>query len=87
MDKTTLANFKNLTGCNISEIGRRFGFTRQYAYQLVNNSSPTHKASAAFLLTTIVNEKIAEHKSKIEELEVLRHDIQEDAFRRCEGGY
>jgi hypothetical protein len=84
LEKSLLIRFKELTGYKTSEIGERFGFSRQYAHLLiVKDYSPTSKTSAAFYLTTIIDEKISEHKTKIAELEILKQEIQKSALEKA----
>jgi len=73
--------FKQLTGLNGGDVEARFSLTRQYWSQLLKNRSLTHKAAAAFIIITLIDEVISAKKREIEQLEELKFEISREVGR------
>jgi hypothetical protein len=73
---------KELTGIDYGDIALKFGFSRQYAQQLIHrNHSLTHKAAVAFMLTTLIDEIITAKYQEIEQIELLKDEIKSEITR------
>lgn len=68
--------FKRLTGFNGGDVAERYGVSRQYVHQTFNNNSLTHKASSAFLINSMIGEKISSLKKQVRDLEFLQLSIE-----------
>ena len=68
--------FRRLTGYNGGDIATKFGVSRQFVHQTFNNHSLTHKASSAFFLGSMINEKVLSLKKQIRDLEFLQLGIE-----------
>jgi hypothetical protein len=61
--------FKKLSGNSGGDVAGRFSVSRQYVHQLKNNYSQTHRLAFYGMLSIMADEKIAELKAQISELE------------------
>ena len=77
IEKALVEEFKRLTGYNGGDIAERYGVSRQFVHQVLNNHSLTHKASSAFFLNSMIGEKISTLKKQVQDLEFLQVSIGE----------
>ena len=82
IEKTLVDEFKRLTGFNGGSIAEKFGVSRQFVHQVLNNHSLTYKASSAFLINAMIGEKISTLKKQIQDLEFLRVNIESSVINR-----
>ena len=75
-EKELVSEFKRLTGFNGGSIAERYGVSRQFVHQVLNNHSLTHKASSAFFLNAMIGEKISSLKKQVRDLEFLQISIE-----------
>ncbi|HHY26427.1 MAG TPA: hypothetical protein GX523_06715 [Desulfitobacterium dehalogenans] len=80
MDKDLVKEFKRLTGSNLADIADKFGVSRQFIHSSLNNKSLTYRASSAFYLMQMIDEKIAELKQSICLLEQLKKSIESEVI-------
>ena len=76
-EKELVKEFKRLTGYNGGDVAEKYGVSRPFVHQALNNHSLTYKASSAFFLNSMIGEKISVLKEQVRELEVLRVSIGE----------
>jgi len=76
IEKELVSEFKRLTGFNGGSIAERYGVSRQFVHQVLNNHSLTHKASSAFFLNAMIGEKISSLKKQVRDLEFLQISIE-----------
>jgi len=76
MEKELVKEFKRLTGYNGGDISEKYGVSRQFVHQVLNNHSLTHKASSAFFLNSMIGEKISTLKKQVRDLEILQLSIE-----------
>ena len=76
IEKALVGEFKRLTGYNGGDIAERYGVSRQFVHQVLNNHSLTHKASSAFFLNSMIGEKISSLKKQVRDLEFLQISIE-----------
>ena len=76
IEKELVSEFKRLTGFNGGSIAERYGVSRQFVHQVLNNHSLTHKASSAFFLNAMIGEKISTLKKQVQDLEFLQISIE-----------
>lgn len=76
MDKILVDEFKRLTGYNGGDIATKFGVSRQFVHQALNNHTLTYRASSAFYLGSMINEKVLSLKNQIRDLEYLQLGIE-----------
>ena len=84
MEKELIKEFKRLTGYNNEDVAEKFGVSRQFIHQALNNHTLTHRASSAFYLILMIGEKISSLKKEIGDLESLQLNIGESAKRPCD---
>ena len=77
IEKALVEEFKRLTGYNGGSIAEKYGVSRQFVHQVLNNHSLTHKASSAFFLNAMIGEKISSLKKQVQDLEFLQVSIEE----------
>jgi len=75
-ERELVSEFKRLTGFNGGSIAERYGVSRQFVHQVLNNHSLTHKASSAFFLNAMIGEKISTLKKQVQDLEFLQISIE-----------
>ena len=76
MEKTLVEEFRRLTGFNGGDVAEKFGVSRQFIHQALNNHTLTHKASSAFFLNLMIGEKISTLKKQVRDLEYLQLSIE-----------
>ena len=76
IEKELVKEFKRLTGYNGGDVAEKYGVSRQFVHQVLNNHSLTHKASSAFFLNSMIGEKISALKKQVSELEFLQLSIE-----------
>jgi len=76
MEKELVKEFKRLTGYNGGDVAEKYGVSRQFVHQALTNHSLTYKASSAFYLNSMINEKISVLRKQIQELEGLQISIE-----------
>ena len=77
IEKALVDEFKRLTGFNGGNISEKFGVSRQFVHQTLNNHSLTYRASSAFFLNSMIGEKISSLKKQVQDLEFLQVSIGE----------
>jgi len=76
IEKELVQEFKRLTGYNGGDIAEKYGVSRQFVHQVLNNHTLTHKASSAFFLNSMISEKISTLKRQVRDLEFLQLSIE-----------
>jgi len=76
IEKELVSEFKRLTGFNGGSIAEKYGVSRQFVHQVLNNHSLTYKASSAFFLNSMIGEKISSLKKQVRDLEFLQLSIE-----------
>ena len=74
-EKELVSEFKRLTSYNNEDVAEKFGVSRQFIHQTLNNHTLTHKASSAFFLNAMIGEKISSLKKQVQDLEFLQVSI------------
>ena len=75
IERELISEFKRLTNYNNEDIAERYGVSRQFVHQALNNDTLTHRASSAFYLNSMIGEKISDLKKQIQDLEFLQVNI------------
>jgi len=76
IEKALVSEFKRLTGFNGGDIAKKYGVSRQFVHQELSSNTLTHKASSAFFLNAMINEKVLELKKQVRDLEFLQLSIE-----------
>lgn len=79
--KEIVKQFKELTGFSTADIARNFNFSPQFIHQVKNNRTITYKASMAFYMTVMVDDKIKQLEENIEKLQRFKGVISESVKR------
>ncbi|ACD25011.1 hypothetical protein FDE76_01615 [Clostridium botulinum] len=69
------SKLKELTGCSYEKIAKEFGVSKQHINQSFGNHSLTYENSNKFMVLRMVNLKIDEYKTEIENLEKFKNEI------------
>ncbi len=64
------SKLKELTGCSYEKIAKEFGVSKQHINQSFGNHSLTYENSNKFMVLRMVNLKIDEYKTEIENLKM-----------------